>query len=63
MKISATVPMRIDLAGGTLKTSLQGTKMLGVPSLNLDGNIAKFIEERLQKRSFRWAERKNPYAQ
>jgi pimeloyl-ACP methyl ester carboxylesterase len=52
-----------DLSGGTVKTSLQGTKMLNVPALNLDASIAQFIQERLESRSLRWAERKNPYAQ
>ncbi len=52
-----------DLAYGTLKTSLQGTKMLGVSSLNLNKYIAQFIKSRLEGRTLNWAERKNPYAE
>ena len=40
-----------------LKTSLQGTKMLGVRSLNLEPRIAKFIELRLVNQSFPWKDR------
>lgn len=50
-----------DLFFGTLDTTLQGTKMLGVRGLNLEQRIAWFIELRLVKRSFPWAERYNPY--
>lgn len=54
-----------DLFYGTLKTSLQGTKMLGVRGLNLEGHIAQFIKIRLiegRPKSFAWSERRDPYA-
>ena len=50
-----------SLFADALDTTLQGTKMLGVRGLNLEQRIAWFIEARLVKRSFPWAERKNPY--
>ncbi len=50
-----------DLFFGTLETTLQGTKMLGVRGLNLEQRIAWFIEMRLVKRSVPWAERTDPY--
>jgi len=50
-----------DLLFGTLDTSLQGTKMLGVKALRLETHILRFIELRAVKRPFTWALRTNPY--
>jgi pimeloyl-ACP methyl ester carboxylesterase len=50
-----------DLFYGTLDTSLQGTKMLGVKGLNLEQHIIRFIYLRAVQRRLPWAERKNPY--
>ena len=53
-----------DLYYGTLDTSLQGTKMLGVSGLGLDGFIATFIQRRLVDQGFPWQHRtKDPHAQ
>ena len=41
-----------------IKTSLQGTKMLGVRALNIEPRIAKFIELRLVNQNFPWKDRK-----
>ena len=60
---SDTPPAEKDLLYGTLDTSLQGTKMLGVKTLDLDRHILRFIENRAVKRAFRWAQRTNPYGQ
>jgi dienelactone hydrolase len=50
---------------GELKTSLQGTRMLGVKELNVESNIAKFIDLRLvgsdAAKKLTWKELKNPY--
>jgi hypothetical protein len=43
-----------DLFFGELPTSLQGTKILGVPALNLEEAIAKFIELRLAQENYEW---------
>jgi len=50
-----------DLLFGTLDTSLQGTKILGVKDLNLERHILRFIELRAVKRPLSWAPRTNPY--
>lgn len=50
-----------DLLYGTLDTSLQGTKILGVKDLNLQHHILRFIERRAVKRPFSWALRTDPY--
>lgn len=50
-----------DLFYGALDTSLQGTQMLG-KNLGLEKHIASFIELRVAKRSFPWAERRDPYS-
>ena len=51
-----------DLYYGTLDTSLQGTKMLGVSGLNLGGLIAEFVRRRLVDRPFPWQHRtKDPH--
>lgn len=60
---SETPPAEKDLLYGTLKTSLQGSKMLGVKALDLERDILWFIENRAAKRPFRWAERTDPYGQ
>jgi len=46
-----------DLFLGSLDTSLQGTKMLGVKSLNVEGLINEFINLRLVKQPFPWRAR------
>ncbi|MFH1922404.1 MAG: alpha/beta fold hydrolase [Planctomycetota bacterium] len=46
-----------DLFFGQPATKLQGTKMLGVKSLNLEGAIARFIELRLANKQFPWYQR------
>jgi len=50
-----------DLFFGTLDTSLQGTRMLGVRGLDLEKYIGEFINRRAVKRSFPWAKRTDPY--
>lgn len=50
-------PEKKDLFFGELETKLQGTKMLGVPGLNLEAFIAQFIERRLVKQDYPWIKR------
>jgi alpha-beta hydrolase superfamily lysophospholipase len=50
-----------DLFFGKLNTSLQGTKMLGVKSLRLEGFIAKFIDMRLVKQNIPWKAREEAF--
>ena len=50
-----------DLFYGTLDTSLQGTKILGIKELAFEKAIQKYIDIHVAKRPFRWAKRKNPY--
>ena len=53
-----------DLYYGTLDTSLQGTKMLGVSELKLHGLIIEFVRRRLVDRPFPWQRRtKDPHVQ
>jgi len=51
-----------DLFYGEFDTKLQGTQMFSA-NLGLERFIANFIQLRLVKRSFPWAERKDPYAE
>ena len=44
----------------TLKTKLEGTKLLGEPSLNVATLIDQFIELRLTKQLYPWRDRKQP---
>ena len=46
-----------DLYFARLDTKLQGTKLLGVQGINVEGGIEKFIEWRLVKQRFPWKER------
>jgi pimeloyl-ACP methyl ester carboxylesterase len=53
-----------DLYYGTLETSLQGTKMLGVSGLGLEEFIGTFIQRRLVDQGFPWQQRtRDPHAQ
>ena len=44
----------------SLKTTLQGTKLLGEKSLNLEKRIATFLQARAVNQNHIWAERKRP---
>lgn len=46
-----------DLYFAALDTKLQGTKMLGIPELNLERGILAFIDRRLTKQQYPWRER------
>jgi pimeloyl-ACP methyl ester carboxylesterase len=50
-------PERQDLFFFPLPTKLQGTKMLGVKSLNIEKAIGSFIDVRLVKQSYPWEQR------
>ena len=50
-----------DLFYGTLPTSLQGTKILGIKELAFEKAIQQYIDIHAVKRSFHWEERKDPY--
>jgi hypothetical protein len=43
-----------------MKSSLQGTKLLGAPGLPIKELIAKFIELRVVEKDFPWRERVGP---
>jgi len=51
-----------DLFYGEFETKLQGTQMFSA-NLGLERFIANFIQLRLVKKSFPWAERKDPYSE
>ncbi len=42
------------------KTSLQGTKMLGVAGVSIEKDILQFLKLRIANRTIPWAERKSP---
>ena len=44
----------------SLKTTLQGTKLLGEKSLNLEKRIATFLQARAVNQNHIWAERRRP---
>lgn len=56
-KLEDLPPGERTLFFGQLPTSLQGTRLLGVPGLNVESAIARFIEIRLVKQDYPWKKR------